>query len=50
VLQKVIQNGGECESHRKMSPHEWQGEGLEMQGKLLKYLLMVSIALPLGCL
>jgi hypothetical protein len=35
MLQKVIQHGGECESHRKMSPHEFQGEGFEMQGKLL---------------
>jgi hypothetical protein len=31
-LQEVVQNGGECESNSKMSPHELQGEGLELQG------------------
>jgi hypothetical protein len=31
-LQEVIQNGGECESNSKMSSHELQGEGFELQG------------------
>jgi hypothetical protein len=36
MLQEVVQHGGECESNRKMSSHEFQGEGFELQGRLLK--------------
>jgi len=36
LLQDIIQHGGECESNRKMSPHEFQGEGFELQGKLME--------------
>jgi hypothetical protein len=32
MFQEVTQHGGECESNSKMSPHEFQREGLELQG------------------
>jgi hypothetical protein len=32
MLQEVTQHGGERESNSKMSPYEFQREGLELQG------------------